>query len=82
MTARILSAGVSTLLLMASPNLLAAEDKPSDSAKKTDDAQMKKQCNDMRNMDMSKMSAAEHEAMMKKCKEAMQENAKKKPNSY
>lgn len=45
-------------------------------------AQMKKQCDDMKNTDMSKMSSTEHDAMMKKCKEAMQENAKKKPNSY
>jgi hypothetical protein len=76
MSTHLLRAGLSAMLLLISTNLWAA-DPPNDTAKKTDDAQMKKQCADMKNMDMSKMSAAEHDAMMKKCKEMMQKDKKK-----
>ncbi len=82
MTTRIVHVGLSALLLMTSSILWAAEEKPRESAKQTDQAQMKKRCDEMmKDMDMSKMSAAEHEAMMKRCREMrQQEDAKKKPN--
>lgn len=77
MNTRILTAGLSVLLLMASSNSWG-----DDSAKKTDDAQNKKHCDDMmKGRDMSKMSPAEHEAMMKRCREMKeQEGVNKKPN--
>lgn len=68
MNTRILSAVLPTLLMMLTSNV-RADDKPNDNAKMTDGAKMKKQCDDMKGMDMSKMSAAEHEAM-KKCQQA------------
>ena len=74
MTTRIVSTALSTLLLIGSSPLWAAEEKPPASAKQTDEAQMKKHCDDMmKGKDMSKMSAAEHEAMMKKCREMMKQ---------
>lgn len=77
MSTHLLRAGLSAMLLLISTSLWAA-DPPNDNAKATD-AQTKKQCADMKNMDMSKMSAAEHDAMMKKCKGMMQKDSKKKP---
>ena len=61
----------------------ASEEKPPKSTEQMDEAQMKKHCDDMmKGKDMSNMSAAEHEAMMKKCREMMkqQEADKKKPS--
>lgn len=79
MTTRIVSTALSTLLLIGSSALWAAEEKP---PKQMDEAQMKKHCDDMmKGKDMSTMSTAEHEAMMKKCREMMkqQDAEKKKP---
>lgn len=82
MTTRIVSTALSTLLLIGSSALWAAEEKPPEGAKQPDEAQMKKHCDDMmKGKDMSNMSAAEHEAMMKKCREMMKQQGpdKKKP---
>ena len=78
MNIRALSAVLSPALLAISLN--ASAQNPKEPAKPADEAQMRKQCEDMKNMDMSKMSAAEHEAMMKRCKEMMDKD-KKKPKS-
>lgn len=79
MNTRIVSAALSTLLLIGASTLYAAEERPAES-KKTEDAKMKKHCDEMmKNMDMSKMTAAEHEAMMKQCMEGKRPDNKKQP---
>lgn len=79
MITRIISSGLSSLLLIGSSVLWAAEEKPPKSTEQMNEAQMKKHCNDMmKGKDMSQMSAAEHEAMMKKCREMKQKDANKK----
>lgn len=80
MTTRILSTALSALLLLGSSAVGAAEEKPPHGPKQADDVQMKKHCDEMmKGKDMSKMSAAEHEAMMKRCREMMkQQDADKK----
>ena len=75
MSTHLLRAGLSATLLLISTSLWA-DDTPKDTAQKTDHAQTKKQCADMKKMDMSKMTAAEHDAMMKKCKGMMQKEKK------
>lgn len=82
MTTRIVTTALSALWLIGSSAVWGAEEKPPQGAKQTDEAQMKKHCDDMmKGRDMSNMSAAEHEAMMKKCREMMKEQdaSKKKP---
>ena len=79
---RIASAGLYALLLIGSSAICAAEDKPQDADKHMNDAQMKKHCEEMMkdpNMS-SKMPAADHQAMMKRCQELkQQEEMKRKP---
>ena len=72
--------GLLAMGLLAVSSKVWAQQPPKEPAKPADEAQMRKQCEDMKNMDMSKMSAAEHEAMMKRCKEMMDKD-KKKPKS-
>jgi hypothetical protein len=82
MITRTISTASLVLLLVGSSVLWAAEEKPPQGSKQMDEAQVKKHCDDMmKGKDMSNMSAAEHEAMMKKCREmAKQQDAdKKKP---
>lgn len=82
MAKRILSTALPAVLLIGSSALWAAEEKPPESAKQTDQRQMKKHCDDMmKGKDMSNMSTAEHDAMMKRCREMMkqQDADKKKP---
>jgi hypothetical protein len=80
MNTRIASAALSTLLLIGASTLYAAEEKPAESSKKTEDAKMKKRCDEMmKNMDMSKMTAAEHDAMMKQCMEGKRPDPNKQP---
>lgn len=82
MTTRIVTTAFSALLLIGSSTVWGAEEKPPKGSQQTDEAQMKKHCEDMmKGKDMSNMSAAEHEAMMKRCREMMkdQDANKKKP---
>jgi hypothetical protein len=70
MCTRPLSAALAAILMTASSLSIAQAPEPQDPKQATqpaDQAQLKKQCEDMKKQDMSKMSAAEHEAMMKKC---------------
>jgi hypothetical protein len=78
MSTRVLSAVLAATLAISS-NLSAAEN-PKDTAQAADQAQLRKQCEDMKGMDMSKMSTGEHDAMMKKCKDVMAKD-KEKPKS-
>lgn len=82
MTMRIVSIGLSAVLFLGSSTLWAAEEKPPERPQHMDEAQMKKHCDEMmKGKDMGQMSAAEHEAMMKKCREMTkkQDADKKKP---
>ena len=87
MKTRIASTALLTLLLIGSSTLYAAEEKPEERSKKAEDAKLKKHCDEMmKNMDMSKMTTAEHEAMMKQCMEgkppdAKEPDTKKPPDS-
>lgn len=81
MTSRIVRAGLSALLLISSAAIWAAEDKPPQTDKHMDDAQMKKHCEEMmKDPNMSKTPPADHQAMMKRCQELkQQEEMKRKP---
>ncbi len=79
MITRIVSTGLSSLLLIGSSVLWAAEQKPPKNEQQMNEAQMKKHCDDMmKGKDMSQMSAAEHEAMMKRCREMKEKDANEK----
>lgn len=75
MNTRVLSTVLFPALLAISLSVSAQN--PKETTKPADEAQMRKQCEDMKNMDMSKMSAAEHEAMMKRCQEMMDKDKNK-----
>lgn len=81
MSTRIVTSGLAALLFIGTSAAWAADQKPPESAREMDEAQMKKHCEDMmQGKDMSehdsKMTPAEREAMMKKCR-AMQEKKDK-----
>lgn len=81
MTKRIAPITLTALLFIGASPLWAADQKPPESAKQIDEAQMKKHCEDMKQgKDMSehnsKMTPAEHEAMMKKCREIQEQKDK------
>ena len=64
-TAAMLLAMASTLAIAQAP----APQNPAETAQPADQTPTKKQCEDMKKMDPSTMSKAEHDAMMKKCKD-------------
>jgi hypothetical protein len=81
MNTRIPTTALTVLLFVGSSSLWAEDQKPPESAKQMDDAHMKKHCEDMKQgKDMSehnsKMTPAEHEAMMKKCREMEEQKDK------
>ena len=79
-SSRIASAGLYALLLIGSSAIWAADDKPQDTDKHMNDAQMKKHCEEMmKDPNMSKMPPADHQAMMKRCQELKQQEMKRKP---
>ena len=73
---------LSVAVLLALSASVWAQENSKEPAKPADQAQMKKQCEDMKHMDMSKMSPQEHEAMMKRCRQMMErDKEKQKPKA-
>lgn len=81
MAKRVAPTALTALLFIGTSPLWAADQKPPESAKQIDDSHLKKHCEDMKQgKDMSehnsKMTPAEHEAMMKKCREIQEQEDK------